>query len=244
MKKPVLYVQHLPGNRNRLAFDFCYSAKMGAEQSGIKVKTFENSLEVPSDPTNIVVGSVESCSNWLFDNDFPVPEPIFLAEYIDFTGRGIGTCDINDVQEYPVFIKPLHTIKAFTGFVANNAFDKQVFSEQYQGWVCYQDVIELVSEYRMYISNHKILGMKHYSGDCLQFPNSAVIRACFNRAKQLIDYHSYTLDFGVLESGETVLIEINDGFATGNYGLEPLKYYLFCRNRWLQLTGIRKRIDY
>jgi hypothetical protein len=244
VKKPVLYVQHLPGNRNKLAFDFCYSAKMGAELVGIKVKTFEYSSEIPSDPTNIVVGSVEACSCWLFENDFPVPEPIFPAEYIDFVGRGIGTCDIKDIPKYPVFIKPLNTIKAFTGFVATNEINMRVFSEGYEGWVCYQDVIELVSEYRMYISNHKILGMKHYSGDCLQFPNRNVIEQCFNRSKQLIDYHSYTLDFGVLDTGETVLIEINDGFAIGNYGLEALKYYLFCRNRWLQLTGIRKKMDY
>jgi hypothetical protein len=38
MKKPILYVEHLPTDRKRLAFDFCYSAKMGAEQLGIDVK--------------------------------------------------------------------------------------------------------------------------------------------------------------------------------------------------------------
>lgn len=248
MKKPVLYVQRLP-DKHKLAFDFCYSAKLGAEQLGIKTKTFINSDDVPGDPTNILVGSVEACSNWLFTNGYPVPEPVNLLNYVPKLGRNIGISHINDIGhpdspfKYPLFIKPHTQIKAFTGFVATDDLTKKVFSENYDGWVLFQDVIEIVSEYRLYVSNNRPIGMKHYRGDCLTQPSEAFVRNCFNSVKSTIDHHSYTLDFGVLDNGYTVLIEINDGWAIGNYGLEPQTYYLFVRNRWLQMTGIRKRMD-
>lgn len=249
MKKPVLYVEHLPTDKKRLAFDFCYSAMMGAEQLGITVKRFEDSSEIPGDPTNIVVGSVEMCSRWLSIHGYQVPELIGLSEYVEFLGRAIGASHIDDINhpdsefKYPLFIKPYSTIKAFTGFVATDDLTKKVFSEQYDGWVWVQEVVDFVSEYRCYISNNRIVGMKHYSGDCLIFPDPDFIKKVFEFTKTQIDYHSYTLDIGVLENGQTVLIEINDGWAIGNYGLEPQTYYLFVRNRWLQLTGVRKQMD-
>ena len=44
----------------------------------------------------------------------------------------------------------------------------------------------------------------------------------------------------IKENGDTFLIEVNDGWAIGNYGLSPDRYYSFVKNRWLQLTGILK----
>jgi hypothetical protein len=48
------------------------------------------------------------------------------------------------------------------------------------------------------------------------------------------------MDFGVLEDGSTVLVECNDGWSIGNYGLCHLKYYQMLKDRWLQITGILK----
>jgi hypothetical protein len=36
------------------------------------------------------------------------------------------------------------------------------------------------------------------------------------------------------------LIEINDGWAIGNYGLNPIDYFSFVKTRWLQITGVLK----
>ena len=75
------------------------------------------------------------------------------------------------------------------------------------------------------------------------FPNKEFILNCIDTAKKELDYHSYTLDFGILENGKTILIEVNDAFAIGNYGLEPSDYYYFIRNRWLQITGVRHKME-
>jgi hypothetical protein len=242
MKKPILYLEALTTNKQRLAFDFCYSAKMGAEQCGIKVKAFQNISDVSNDPTNIVVGSVETCSLWLQNAGFQIPNAVDISLFQEFLGRNITVIDIQDVK-FPSFIKPYSKIKAFTGFVAIDKLYVSIFSENYKGLVWSQDVVEIISEYRLYINCHKIIGMKHCRGDCLSFPDVNFIKICVNKSIKILDYHAYTLDFGVLEDGSTILIEINDGFAIGNYGLEPLDYYYFIRNRWLQLTGIRHRME-
>lgn len=246
MKKPVLYVQAI--HKNKLAFDFCYSAMMGAIQSNIKVKPFKDSSEIPGDPTNIVVGSVEQCVQWLAQNNYNVPELIDVRPFEEFMGRTTKVMDISEAniicKDTPIFIKPASAIKAFTGFVADSPFTLQVWSNGYKGEVIVQPVIEIVSEYRLYINCHTIIGMKHYRGDCLAVFDRVLIEKCVDVSYKVLYNHSYTLDFGVLEDGSTVLIEINDAWAIGNYGLEPMDYYLFVRNCWLQITGIRTRQEH
>ncbi|RWZ87227.1 MAG: DUF4343 domain-containing protein [Hydrotalea sp. AMD] len=229
---------------------------MGAEYMDHNVKVFEDVSTIPEDPTNILVGSVESLTEWLTKNGYPVPEAVDLLQYNQFLGRPIAESTMEDFSEwiktvnrewinrYPTFIKPKSSIKAFTGFVPTDTLTLQVYTHGYNGPIWMQGFVSIVSEYRCYVSNNKIIGMKHYSGDCLVYPDSQFIKNCFEHSKTILDYHSYTLDFGILENGQTILIEVNDGWAIGNYGLEPLQYYLFVRDRWLQMTGIRKKMDH
>jgi hypothetical protein len=239
MQKPVLYVQQC--DNKSLCFDFCYSAKLGAELLGIKVKPFTDIDAVPTNPENIIVGSVEVCQQWLANGNYKIPETIDLFIFKDFLKRNIQVVDIKELT-FPCFIKPATEIKAFTGFCADDSKFVSLFSENYEGLVLQQDVLDIVSEYRLYVSKHesRIRGLKHYSGDCLTFPDKNFIIECHQVAQQNLKLDSYTLDFGILENGDTVLIEANDGWAIGNYGLEPEDYYLFVRNRWLQMTGLRK----
>ena len=243
MRKPVLYIQAHPSNKRYPLFDFCEVAKRGAEQCGIKVKLFQDSETIPGYPTNIVVGSVEMCAKWLTLNGYKVPQCIDLDLLPEFLGREITITHIKDVK-FPTFIKPYSQIKAFTGFSASSQLYIDLFAEDYDGLVWSQEIVDIVSEYRLYITENGIsdsmLGLKHYSGDSLVFPDADFIRACVGKSKEVLNYRSYTLDFGVLEDGRTILIEPNDGWACGNYGLEPNDYYKFVKNRWLQITGVLK----
>lgn len=45
------------------------------------------------------------------------------------------------------------------------------------------------------------------------------------------------LDFGVTEDGRTLLIEMNDGYSLGFYGLEPALYARVLAARWAELNG-------
>jgi hypothetical protein len=46
------------------------------------------------------------------------------------------------------------------------------------------------------------------------------------------------LDFGVSADGRTLLIEANDAFALGAYGLDAVVYANMLEDRWLQIVGM------
>lgn len=58
----------------------------------------------------------------------------------------------------------------------------------------------------------------------------------------VIDYKSapagYALDFGVTRDGRTLLVEINDGYALGCYGLQHNLYAKLLEARWAEMVGV------
>ncbi len=44
------------------------------------------------------------------------------------------------------------------------------------------------------------------------------------------------IDIGVTRDGRTLVVEVNDGYALGNYGLSPLKSINFHRARWKEMV--------
>ena len=51
------------------------------------------------------------------------------------------------------------------------------------------------------------------------------------------------IDIGVTPDGRTLLVEINDGFALGCYGAEPVQYAKLLSARWCELVGIHDECD-
>ncbi len=47
----------------------------------------------------------------------------------------------------------------------------------------------------------------------------------------------YAIDFGLTDKGETLLIEVNDGYSLGCYGLFDLDYAKLLSARWAELTN-------
>jgi len=47
---------------------------------------------------------------------------------------------------------------------------------------------------------------------------------------------AYSLDFGVTEDGRTLLVEANDFYFLGCYGLSPLSYALAIADRWKEIV--------
>jgi ATP-grasp domain, R2K clade family 2 len=71
------------------------------------------------------------------------------------------------------------------------------------------------------------------------------IKIDINVVEQAIDildqsqesYAGYAIDFGVLSSGETALIEMNDGFAIGAYQINFQDYTDLILSRWEELLS-------
>ena len=52
-----------------------------------------------------------------------------------------------------------------------------------------------------------------------------------------------SLDFGVTDDGRTLLIEMNDGFAIGCYGLPDEQYAKFLTARWTEMVQVDDPFD-
>jgi hypothetical protein len=156
--------------------------------------------------------------------------------------RKIWTCTLQQLIDrigntsIPVFAKPKEQSKRFTGRVFEYETDFYLLHgiSRKIDVIC-TDVIKWLSEYRVYISNSRILGIHQYSGKEIPIDESVVEHAiaCMDKAEESVA--GYALDFGVIESGETALVEFNDGFALGNYGLDKKEYTELLLARWQEL---------
>jgi ATP-grasp domain, R2K clade family 2 len=94
---------------------------------------------------------------------------------------------------------------------------------------------KIVSEWRLYVHNRQIIDSRNYSGDFMISPN-------YDYAKSVIaDYPNfpcaYTIDIGVLSSGENVVVEFNDMWAIGNYGIPNDLYFKMLKDRYFEIVG-------
>lgn len=135
-----------------------------------------------------------------------------------------------------IFIKPL-TIKHFTGVVLDGSHYTQLNHVKDDDLVMVYDVFPypIESEWRIYVLDGKIMDSRNYSGDFMVMPDYSYvindIRA--NRDKFPC---SYTIDVGVLTNGETVVIEYNDMWAIGNYGVPNDIYLRMLKNRYFEIV--------
>ncbi len=100
------------------------------------------------------------------------------------------------------------------------------------------EIVRWKSEYRVYVVNSEIRAIDYYDGD----PGIMVSREVIEKAVEALDRHKesyagYAIDFGVLDSGETALIEMNDGFAVGAYSIDADNYTDMILARWEELLS-------
>lgn len=142
-----------------------------------------------------------------------------------------------------VFVKPKSKAKLFTGFVVNSNLDLYRLDGIAKETDLYcSSVVKWLSEYRVFVNKSKIVGVKNYDGDENLPLDMKLIESAINdfeKSNQRTD--AYGIDFGVLEDGTTALIEWNDGFALGSYGLDKEVYTDLILARWNEL--LKKRTD-
>lgn len=102
--------------------------------------------------------------------------------------------------------------------------------------VVVQEFVEFVSEWRATVLRDRIVNVAHYLGDPLKFPDVEVVRrALGDFADRPI---ACGMDWGVTADGRTLLVEVNDGYALGNYGVRGHQYTAVIECRWRELMGL------
>lgn len=140
----------------------------------------------------------------------------------------------NDSYLKEYFIKPVKN-KIFTGYVVSNHMDLNKLTCSKNTEIYVSDTIKIDAEFRTYVYNNQIMDVIRYFGNNWSVViNKNDVETMVSLLKNVPCF--YSLDFGITDKGETVLIEINDGYALGNYGLTPKNYALYSSDRWKEIV--------
>ena len=163
-----------------------------------------------------------------------------------FLGRKTWSSTIGEVLDgqssWPIFVKPKQA-KLFAGRVVTSASDlvAHVRCGGDTEILC-SSPVTFVSEWRCFVLRGQILDVRHYCGDWRCQVNSGVIEQSVTRFQDAPA--GYAIDFGLTDKGETILVEVNDGYALGTYGLEYHAYAHLLAARWFELVGLPDPYDY
>ena len=216
----------------------CAAAYNGFKKLGVESILFSCNEELDQrNPEDIVVGGMLIMGS-VFEQLGIAPDNYdYPEELTDYLGRKNNTILLKDLQkqELPVFIKPVKE-KAAKGTVVKTLDDAEEYYRvlDSETEIFCSEVVDFVSEWRCLVRYGKILGVQIYNGDRMYAYDRKVIE------KAVRDYSNSpaacSLDFGVTKDGKTILIEVNDGFAIGAYGLQDAQYAMFLETRWAELT--------
>lgn len=215
----------------------------GLLQRGIEVEGFTNVEDIlpKLTPETLVHGGVGDARKAVTHLGKPAPDlPTLPPALQPLLGRTVATMTLEEARRlpWPFFMKPVEH-KLFTGHVVGAFKDHfRTSSLPENALVHVQGVVNFVSEYRAFIHKDEVIGMKHYAGDFRIPPDVGVadqaIEALMKR--ELLPV-AFSVDLGVLDTGQTVVVEVNDAFALGNYGLNWPRYLPMVMDRWLEMTG-------
>ncbi|MEP0892619.1 ATP-grasp domain-containing protein [Leptolyngbya sp. FACHB-16] len=202
------------------------------------------------DSESLVVGDMPCIVGALQQLSIPEPEPNdYPVSLHEFLHRRVWRSTLRELElglrdsHYPaVFVKPATRRKRFTGCVLESEYDlSRVYGVSRQEKVWCSEVVTWLSEHRIYVVHSEIKGVDHYAGNAEVSVDLEEVR----RAIQALDqsgesYAGYAIDFGVLDSGQTALVEMNDGFAIGAYSIDSKNYTDMIWARWEELLAQRE----
>ena len=194
----------------------------------------------------IVYGAVGIVRMALVRAGRPQPPNIdFPASLTGYVGRRIVDTKMGQIHAWqnaddgqlPVHVKPRDRHKLFKGVVVSRFADLIPLSGVPDDEpVIAQEVVEFVSEWRATVLRDRIVNVANYKGDPVTVPEAIVVR------RALQDYVDRPIacgmDWGVTVDGRTLLVEVNDGYALGNYGVRGHQYTAVIECRWRELMGL------
>ena len=201
---------------------------------------------LPNNPREYCpVGSVEFVVDWLNTYWGKSPSPINCPDLFDVEQIHLPTplIPIDEIKKsFPryteFFIKSERTIKSpINGkYTINDTRLDSPFSDPVviRPWRS-----DIVSEWRIFVKDGKILDIKNYSGDPFKIPERCVCEKHCKAYHLLTDSPAFTLDVAVTEildvylnHTDLMIIEIHDFFSCGTYGFSDYRSYPIMLWRW------------
>lgn len=240
-----IYVQ---ADRDGLPYHVnAYAALKGFQQMGFETRIFVEARELDGVALdNLVVGGVGRIKEFLEKRGILLADVDYPESLRKHFGRKIWRSTsrefLSGEKRYPVFVKP-RVSKQFDGFVCRKESDVLGRLSPLDDIPLYcSEVIDIAAEWRCFVRYGEILDIRKYAGSLGVIYDLAAVR------KMVEDYAeapaAYGLDIALTKEGETVAVEVNDGYSLAAYGLDPLLYARLLSARWAQLTGRRDECDF
>lgn len=242
------YIQQKDGdwvNKN------AYLAKQGLHILGYDIIPFEpiegSAPDVEYGEDDIVFGGIPIALDAMDKMGIERPEIVDYPKELEWAlRRKVEVKKVKEIRQManeefePVFIKPYAGEKKFTGFLFENFLGLLQIAhlgDEEEVWC--SEPMKIISEYRVYFLNDEIIASKHYAGNSMRYPNSTSIMKMFH------DYKSKkvagSIDVALVEDEEkicdTVLVEVNDAYGLGNYGISHIHYAQMIQARWKEMRG-------
>jgi hypothetical protein len=200
---------------------------------------------------DIFCGHVNICKQIWKNLGLHVPElDCYPTELKDYYGRKIKKMSAisfrnllieNEEFGETYFVKPVIN-KLFTGFtcVTKEEFLRKVGVEKalsHKIPVYVSNCVKFDAEFRAYVYKNKIVDVFRYWGDNWSVTiDKTIVEDMVSLVKNAPVF--YSLDFGIDDKGRTLLVEVNDGYALGNYGLGPKQYAEMSIARWKEIMNV------
>lgn len=160
----------------------------------------------------------------------------------EFAGRAFGEGTLGDIRARfagggsSVFIKPCAPSgKLFGGHVVarfRDLIQTASFPDETRVW--WSDALELRGEFRGFILRGELVGWRHYFGDFRCALDFDQVEAALSRWTSRPV--ACAMDWALTAQNETVLVEVNDAYSLGCYGLAPHLYAPMLAERWREIV--------
>ncbi|HEY0612450.1 MAG TPA: ATP-grasp domain-containing protein [Chitinophaga sp.] len=228
-------------NNNQCSNQNSFAAYEGFSQLGWETVFYKDAATITDNELdNAIVGNISDVHKVLSNFQLKIPAPLDYPESLQlFLGRKIWKSSMHKFaydKAFNVFIKPLHRSKSFTGKLITSERDL-IGCYDYQSdmdiWCA--EPVNFLAEWRCFVRYGTILDVRRYRGDWKLHYDPAVIEKAVGSYTDAPK--AFALDFGVTDKGETLLVEANDGYSLGAYGLPVLDYAKLLSARWADLTA-------
>ncbi|MFE3229059.1 ATP-grasp domain-containing protein [Nocardia sp. NPDC059228] len=221
----------------------------GLRQRGIPVCYYTikriHRRQLPLGANTFIAGDMDAMHGAMRQLHITVPEPDdYPTSLRAFLRRRVWPSTLGEVERAletgavpPTFVKPADRRKSFSGLVCYSERDIAALgniSRRQRVWC--SEVVGWAAEYRVYVVDQRIVSVDHYDGDAaVLLDMTAVEAAVVAHLSSGTAPRAYGIDFGVLATGETALVEANDGYALGAYSIDADSYTELIMRRWSEL---------
>jgi len=198
--------------------------------NAIEIDEPDDIYSIPFKPNHIryvPIGTVEFVIDYLMQFYNLTPKPLNVPEELfHYAGRKIGNHLSFKNLDGKFFFKSNDRIKGYSGY-----YDTGIPTILPEGDYQISEFIHnIVSEWRAFVYQRKLVGLQNYSGDFRRFPSVDAIEGMIEMYKSAPI--AYTLDIGISEERGTFIIECHDFFSCGLYGFADHKILPYMFYKW------------